>query len=805
MSALELQQTEKVAMLFDVGKFVARARGIDATINFVQIGAEFLVPYLSDENGKKILSCLNGKDNELKNIHDLLRKADALASGTNIRKSDRYGSEKLENIFNIFGERGTRTFFEPSLMTGDTPILPTTDSSEKNSSEAYQKLLSDFKACLEKISLNECSANEILQILERCWSLIPAGTVEGELSDVSLYDHAKLSAAYAICLQKYLDEHQISDFDKLANLLDEKVFLLVSGDVSGIQQFIYTIPSKGALKSLRGRSFYLEILLEHIADEILTGAGVSRSCLLYTGGGHFYLLLPNTSEINELLENFSEKVNDWFLEHFDNRLYLAMAWTPCTELEFTGQTEAGTGAPFKRVSEALSKQKLCRYSESQLEILFTPDSSINKTRDGYRECGICHTSAKELSYYNATDETLACQSCRSLFIFGSRMLKCDGFIVAKKFFGDEINDALPLPGLKENLFLFPSTDAPRIPNNAVVRRYEKKRGDLNIGTIGLWLADYVTRRDNGDVLDFEELAARSCGTEIGIKRLAVMRADVDNLGAAFMAGFPHEYATLTRSASLSRQLAYFFKHVMNFICAGSLEKFSLFGTEKKYLHNVHVVYSGGDDVFLVGSWDSLVELAVEIRKTFSMFTNDKLTFSAGIGFFQPKLPIAELARKTGELEETAKGNSGKDSVALFGAPTLIKSRSKEPEKPQCYSWKIFIENVCGEKLNYLLKNFNFDTLQSVVGDSRLTTGKTGLYRILSFLADTAEKRKSVNLARFAYLIARLNPGEKDKERSETYEDVRNKFYFWYKNADDRKELRTALELVLYSLRDKGEK
>lgn len=802
IAVLESRQLEKTAMLFDVGKFVARVQGIDAT-DFVQVGAEFLMPYLSDENGKKILSCLTGKDNESKNIHDLLRKADALASGTNSRKSDGYGGKKLENIFNIFGERETRTFFEPSLMTGDTPILPTAEFSDENLSEAYEKLLSDFKACLEKVTLNECSANELLQILERCWSLIPAGNVEDELSDISLYDHAKLSAAYAICLQKYFGESL--SLNKLMSLRDEEVFVLVSGDVSGIQQFIYTIPSKGALKSLRGRSFYLEILLEHIADEILTGAGVSRSCLLYTGGGHFYLLLPNTCEINELLEKFSEKVNDWFLENFDNRLYLAMAWTPCTALEFTGQTELGTGAPFKRVSEYLSKQKLCRYSESQLKALFTPDSLINKTRDGYRECGICHTSANELSYYNDTDETLACQSCRSLFIFGSRMLKCDGFIVSKKFFGDEINDALPLPGLKESLFLFPSTATPRIPNNAVVRRYEKKRGDLNIGTIGLWLADYVIRRDNGDILDFEELAARSCGTEIGIKRLAVMRADVDNLGAAFMAGFPHEYATLTRSASLSRQLAYFFKHVMNFICASVSENFSLFRAEKKLPHDVHVVYSGGDDVFLVGAWDSLVELAVEIHKAFSQFTNGKLTFSAGIGFFQPRLPVAELARKTGELEDTAKNNPGKDSVALFGAPTLIKSESKEPEKPQCYSWKIFIENVCREKLNYLLKNFNFDTLQPVAGDSRLTTGKTGLYRILSFLADTDEKRKSVNLARFAYFIARLNPGEKDKERSETYEDVRNKFYFWYKNADDRKELRTALELVLYSLRDKGEK
>lgn len=797
MTVLETSQLEKAALLSDVVKFIAR---VQDRSDFAQVAEEFLSPHLLDANGKKILSCLVGTDNESKNI---LSEAAVLASGTNRRKAEGYGGKKLENVFNIFGERGTRTFFEPQLFTGDAPIMPTTNPSDESFDTNCAAILSDLKSCLGKISLADCATNDLLQILERGLSFVPAGTATDELSDISLFDHAKLTAAYSVCLQKYFGESQ--EFNGLENLRGEEVFLLVSGDVSGIQQFIYTIPSKGALKSLRGRSFYLEILLEHTADEILSGAGVSRSCLLYTGGGHFYLLVPNTDAVKNLLTVFADKVNDWFLEHFDNRLYLAMAWTPCTALEFTGQTESGTGAPFKRVSEALSKQKLCRYSEAQLKALFTPDSAINKTRDGYRECGICHTSAKELSYYNDTDETLACQSCRSLYLFGSRMLKCDGFIVAKKSFGDEFYDALPLPGLAENLFLFPSTAAPKIPSNAIVRRYEKKRDNLNIDTIGLWLADFVTRQNNGDVLDFEELAARSCGEETGIKRLAVMRADVDNLGAAFMAGFPQEYATLTRSASLSRQLAYFFKHVMNFICAGDMEKFSLFGTEKNLPHDVHVVYSGGDDVFLVGAWDSLVELAVEIRKAFSRFTNGKLTFSAGIGFFQPKLPVAELARKTGEFEDAAKGNPGKDSVALFGAPTLVKSRMKEPEKPQCYSWKNFIENVCGEKLSYLLKNFNFDTLQPASDDPRLTVGKTGLYRILSFLADTNEERKSVNLARFAYLLARLNPGEKSTERLETYEEIRNTFYFWYKSAEDRKELRTALELVLYSLRDKGEK
>ncbi len=55
---------------------------------------------------------------------------------------------------------------------------------------------------------------------------------------------------------------------------DDRTLLLVSGDFSGIQDTVYTISSKGALKSLRARSFMLELLTEHIVYEILQLAGI---------------------------------------------------------------------------------------------------------------------------------------------------------------------------------------------------------------------------------------------------------------------------------------------------------------------------------------------------------------------------------------------------------------------------------------------------------------------------------------------------------------------------------------------------
>lgn len=786
MIELSSAQIEKAALLYDVGKFILRTQG-KLENDFAEIGANFLMPYFSDKN---ILSYISEND-------PLLVEADALARGTDSRTVDRKVSKKLENVFNIFGNVGENTVFDLRTLNNDEMNLPVVDNNE-NLSDKYAKILSTFKDCLKKFSIDECSPNDVAQILEKVWSYVPAGTSENELADISLYDHAKLMAAYAVCLQKYLLENsEVADFDKLRN---KEVFLLVSGDISGIQQFIYTIPSKGALKSLRGRSFYLEILLEHIVDEILTASDVSRNCLLYIGGGHFYLLLSNTVEIQNILKNFSDTVNDWFLKHFGSKLYLAIAWTPSTALEFIGQTEEGTGAPFKRVSEALSKKKLRRYNENQLEKIFDPESSINKNLDNARECGICHDSSRELSYYNDEDDTLACETCRNLYIMGKKMLEGEGFIVMKKYSDKDYDDSLPLPN---GFFLYPLIKDSTKPVSQIVRTYIKKRGDIKIGTIGIWLADYVAC-DKSGILNFEELATYSGGGKSaeGIKRLGVLRADVDNLGAAFMAGFPKKYSTLTRSATLSRQLANFFKHIIIFICKGDVqEKFQLFNFRKKNWRNIHVVYSGGDDVFLIGAWDDLIELAVDIYRVFEQFTNGKLTFSAGIGFFQPKLPVGELARATGILEDTAKSNPGKNSIALFGAPTMIKSEMQVIEEPQCYSWKNFIEKVCGQKLNFLLENFNFDTTTQIEG--RLTIGKSGLYRILNFLADTNSNRQSINLARFAYLLARLNPGE-NKDSFKVYVNVRDKFYFWYKNFQDRQELRTAIELIIYGMRGKEE-
>lgn len=58
---------------------------------------------------------------------------------------------------------------------------------------------------------------------------------------------------------------------------------------------------------------------------------------------------------------------------------------------------------------------------------------------------------------------------------------------------------------------------------------------------------------------------RTCKKSEGIKKIAVLRADVDNLGTSFVYGFrrgeDERYVTLSRTAALSRQLSLFLRDI----------------------------------------------------------------------------------------------------------------------------------------------------------------------------------------------------------------------------------------------------
>ena len=165
--------------------------------------------------------------------------------------------------------------------------------------EGCKEIHESFKDFFGKLlDLNENQMNEdlLLMFLEQNAAFIPAGS--GVNSDISLFDHLKTTCAIASCMYKSSKEE----------LEKPEKYLLVGGDVSGIQDFIYRISSKGALRLLRGRSFYLEMFCEDIVHEIVERLDLLKANILYSRGGNFYILAPNTQETKDILKNLESEL-----------------------------------------------------------------------------------------------------------------------------------------------------------------------------------------------------------------------------------------------------------------------------------------------------------------------------------------------------------------------------------------------------------------------------------------------------------------------------------------------------------------
>lgn len=148
------------------------------------------------------------------------------------------------------------------------------------------------------------------------------------------------------------------------------------------------------------------------------------------------------------------------------------------------------------------------------------------------------------------------------------------------------------------------------------------------------------------------------------------------MGEAFATGYRQggrDLATPSRMAALSRTLEVFF----------STEVLSLIETPERYRTRLgwddleaqrkqgrypllYSVYSGGDDLFLIGPWDALLDFALDLERLYRLFTgHEALTLSGGFVLSGPSLPVPELARVLGEAEKKAK-EAGRGRLSLFG-------------------------------------------------------------------------------------------------------------------------------------------
>lgn len=820
----------KGALLHDIGKVCYRA--MNKRINHSKLGGDFLEQYLkSNEETERLLNCVryHHKDYLQKAKLDkndlayIVYEADNIASGMDRRENE--GEEKgfdpklnLDSIFSVFySDKEIQVANKYPLIYKDINKAfnyPRKDISLATNSN-YETLLNKIKSHFITKDISKISINQLLQILEEGFSYVPSSTNRAEVCDISLYVHSKITSAVASCMKLYFDEQQIQDYKKYCFnsgskiFRNEKIYLLISGDISGIQDFIYTIPSKGALKTLRGRSLYIDLLLEEFIDEYLEQIGLSRANVLYSGGGHFYILAPNIEDTKKAIDKLQAKMNRWLMENIGINLYLAIGTAECSANNLM-KSEA-QGNLFATVNKKLKDDKTIRYSKDEdfLEHIFNVEKENDTAK---KECNICHNLVDKLWKYNS-DEEIACEFCLNLYKLGQDILTQDLVFVIS---GEKIDGGIKIFGKDKDLYMYAvNIEDIDMFKGKILRIYSKNNLLENDLAIRLYLADYSAKNENDEVMTFDDLAKSSCKIDKGIKRLGVLRLDVDDLGIAFSSGFVSDkdkiednlrYATLSRYADLSKDISMFFKVAINKICAGDLtggvdfeeRAFNIFGIAKAQKRKVNIIYAGGDDLFLVGAWDEVLEVAIDINRAFKQFTNGKLTLSAGMAMFSPTYPISKMAEIAGLLVQMSKNRKDKNSIALFGMETNLKANG-QLECKHIYTWTDFEMKVCKEKMNYLLARLSFD------GDkfNKLSVGKSLIYRLMD-LIQLADEDK-LNIARFAYVLARMQPKQdKDEQKRKVYEDFVSKMYQWINNNEDKKQLATALNLLVYYLRDKKE-
>ena len=616
---------------------------------------------------------------------DRLSKIVALADRLSAAEREGSGEGHARQLLSIFCQVGEEVDRPPGrvwpllpLRLSDEVIFPISPLASDAEARAYGELWGGFESAASELPGDDLPTyvEGLLYALQRYAWCVP-GAYYRSVPDVSLFDHSRTAAALAACLID-LEEPALDDLLG-GRRQGEPLALLVGGDISGVQDFIYTITARGAAKGLRGRSFYLQLLTEAAARFILRELALPVTNLLYVGGGHFYLLAPASAA--KRLDQIRAGVSRKLLEHHGGDLYLALGWTAATAADFDRKQ---FGDKWQEASREMGRAKRQRFAELNDAALLTDGvfGPLGRGGDEKGECQVCHYDGPVYVEDRGTEEERrVCALCQSLEQLGTDLRDADylllaevepsqtaragyeatlrAFGMAAGFTAVDGRVILRLPAGVRRAALLAMRDLPDVAQTA--GSISRKRGyPVAPGT--RYTANVTPRRPDGSIATFDWLQDQAKG----VKRLGVLRMDVDDLGDLFQWGLK-DAATLSRVAALSFALSLFFEGWVGELCRQANLKV---GADR-----VYAIYSGGDDLFVVGAWDVLPALAAAIHDDLARFAaaNPAVHISGGLTLHGGKYPLYQAARDAEEalgrakdLERLEEPDHHKDAFHFLG-------------------------------------------------------------------------------------------------------------------------------------------
>jgi CRISPR-associated protein Csm1 len=671
--------------------------------------------------------------------------------------------------FEEFGKPAART---PSDLKWRYPMKPLSAGAlfpEKGAADAtqgdYAALWTHLLSSLRQVPVPYRSNWALwLDAFDAAWlsatHSVPSATAFGTKPDVSLYDHSRATAAFAAAIWRYHverqdDEAAVVRCQRDRSDWDEKKLLIVQGDFSGIQSFIFggnASTQKGAARLLRGRSALVALLSDLAALRVLEEMSLPPTAQVINAAGKFMIVAPNTRQTQAALSRVRSQLDAWFLKNSFGLASVVFADVPASCNDFVG---GGFARLRERLSQALERAKRQRFS------LGSADAPDPLMPCGYAS-GPCRFDGRLPAETEYRDEPCAYLSKDQMDLGrwlaqssggGRKLLAIDRGTAVKRngattlvtdFFGYRISlcagDAsigdttvrvfdLSLPGGNAEQPLF-AGHARREVNAYVPVISPTIEADPRF-------ADLRDPGEPGDLMTFEHMAcdARSVssdGSVTGVAAIGVLKGDVDDMGRIFATALG-ERPTFAAWSALSRRVSAFFSVVVPHLC----ERDARF-------RSVYTVFAGGDDFFFIGPWLTIKRFAAELRNEFRRYCaeNDELHFSAAYMMTKPGFPLRHIIDRIEVGLDAAKSLDRKDAVHLADRTDASAMKWRE----------------------FLLLQKQSEKLGELVDEADLSTGF--LYDALD-LADMAERsRKVIADARWRALLAyRTRRHVQDMERA----------------------------------------
>jgi CRISPR-associated protein Csm1 len=592
-------------------------------------------------------------------------------------------------------------------LTLDQDTIYPNPRSEWNTDEwqnESEQLIDAFQTALQQLPpinhdddyLPNVVAN-LVALLARYTAFMPANQGSRETSQ---FDVIRVAAAIAEGLYRH---HQQYDNFTTADFLEPTTpkWRLVAGDFAGIETFLFQLTADKAIHALRGRALYLQCFCQAICQHLLHQLDLYPTALLYATSGKFYLLIAQHQEAE--LQDAIQPINRWLTREFAGLIHLGIGsvsinafdflqgtisekWHTANELAEQSHSQPATmpesmHSYFQPQPVAEQACQICGRNELKHHIRTqtlqqdsVPAPAIPMNRWEIEPVvTICHqcqrlerfgqhnSQANYLLWVWQNDRQTVRAALKNQPVYRFRTLGCDLYLLTQ---APELTECGPLPQTK----LEKINDANYLAKNT------QGYGEY-FHFIAKWDSDKPSAQ--WDYQSWVQLAT-------GSPQLGIFHLDVDNLTSIFRYGIYQP--TLAKIATLSRQLQLFFSG-------------HLFSLIKDY-QRTQILYAGEDDLWLIGAWDELPEVAFAIQQAFSQYCafNPDLTLTGSLTLLPPSpYPLYKLfdlaqqtqnhAKQLNYLTEQQRKTGKPNHEAHDASPIVTKNTCSLFEVP--ISWQMY--------------------------------------------------------------------------------------------------------------------